>query len=92
VQVLDATGHSVVISDRGAIARPPARLGLDREPAVPVASWAGPWPVDERWWDPASAARVARIQLVDVRGRAYLVAGEMSTDAEPRWLLEGIYD
>ena len=21
--------------------------------------WAGPWPVDERWWDPASARRVA---------------------------------
>jgi protein ImuB len=92
VRVLDATGRSVVISDRGAIARPPARLGLDREASVPVTSWAGPWPVDERWWDPASAARVARIQLVDVNGRAYLVAGEMSATAEPRWLLEGIYD
>jgi len=92
VQVLDATGHSVVISDRGAISHPPARLGLDREAPVPVTSWAGPWPVDERWWDPASAARVARIQLVDVRGRAYLVAGEMTTGREPTWVLEGIYD
>jgi protein ImuB len=92
VQVLDATGRAVVISDRGAIARPPARLGLDREAPVPVTSWAGPWPVDERWWDPASAARVARIQLVDVRGRAYLVAGEMTTGREPTWVLEGIYD
>jgi protein ImuB len=92
IQLLDATGRPVVVSDRGAVARPPSRLGIGREPAVPVTSWAGPWPADERWWDPASAARVARIQLVDVRGRAYLVAGEMTAGQAPAWFLEGIYD
>jgi protein ImuB len=92
VRVLDATGRSVVVSDRGALARPPSRLAIGRAAPVPVTSWAGPWPADERWWDPASAARVARIQLVDVSGRAYLVAGEMAADHEPMWVLEGIYD
>jgi hypothetical protein len=35
---------------------------------------------------------MARLQLVDVRGRAYLVAGEMYRDGVPRWSLEGVYD
>jgi protein ImuB len=71
---------------------------MGREAPVLVTSWAGPWPVDERWWDPAGSSRVVRLQLVDVNGRAYLVAGEMprdeneSTRISPRWSLEGIYD
>jgi protein ImuB len=95
IELFDAGGHAVVVGDRGALLRPPCRIGLRREEPVAVTSWAGPWPADERWWDPASATRVARMQLVDARGRAYLVAGEMTTGAgaaEPRWVLEGIYD
>jgi protein ImuB len=92
VRLLDAVGRSVVVGERGAVLRPPYRLAVRREAPVEVASWAGPWPADERWWDPASAVRVARIQLVDARGRAYLVAGEMAAGAEPQWVLEGIYD
>lgn len=92
VQVLDEGGQPVVITERGAVLRAPARLGVGNEAPVAVTSWAGPWPVDERWWDPASSVRVARLQLVDVRGRAYLVAGEMTGDAGPQWALEGVYD
>jgi protein ImuB len=92
IELFDAGGHAVVVGDRGALLRPPCRIGLRREEPVAVTSWAGPWPADERWWDPASATRVARMQLVDVSGRAYLVAGEMGADSEPRWVLEGIYD
>jgi protein ImuB len=92
VQVLDETGHPVVITERGGLLRPPVRLGVGRESPVAVTSWAGPWPVDERWWDPAESTRVARLQLVDVRGRAYLVAGEMRRADPPRWSLEGVYD
>jgi protein ImuB len=92
VQLLDEGGQSVLVTDRGALLRPPARLGVGSEPPVAVMSWAGPWPVDERWWDPATSARVARLQLVDVRGRAYLVVGEMSRDTGSRWALEGVYD
>jgi len=57
-----------------------------------VTSWAGPWPVDERWWSPDSARRVVRLQIVDVRGRAYLVSGTMSTAAAPRWQVDAVYD
>jgi protein ImuB len=90
--VLDATGHPVVITERGAVLRSPAQVGVGGEPPVAVTSWAGPWPVDERWWDPTSSARVARLQLVDVHGRAFLMAGEMARDQQPRWSLEGVYD
>jgi protein ImuB len=92
VLVLDATGQPVVVSDRGGVVRPPARFGVGADPPVAVTSWAGPWPVDERWWDPAERTRVARLQLVDARGRAYLVAGEMGGADGPRWCLEGVYD
>jgi protein ImuB len=29
-----------------------------------VLSWAGPWPVEERWWDTMRQRRIVRIQLV----------------------------
>ena len=45
--------------------------------------------MDERWWDPAAARQLARMQLVDTAGRAYLVCFDV---AEQHWLLEGIYD
>ncbi|HTW20576.1 MAG TPA: DNA polymerase Y family protein [Mycobacteriales bacterium] len=92
VAVLDEVGQPVVVTERGGLVRPPARIGLGGQPAVAVTSWAGPWPVDERWWDPEQSSRVARLQLVDVRGRAYLVAGEMRRTDRPVWTLEGVYD
>jgi protein ImuB len=91
-RVLDEGGQPVRVSDRGAVLRPPRLLGLGAQPPVAVTSWAGPWPVDERWWDPATSSRVVRLQLVDIHGRAYLVAGEMTRDQAPRWALEGVYD
>ena len=75
---------------RGAAATGPARDG--QRPAgcrdVVGRSVAG----RRASWDPAQSARVARLQLVDVRGRAYLVAGEMHRERPPHWRLEGIYD
>ena len=105
IDVLDEHGHTVTVTERGAVPRPPARLriaadGATAQPpsaqASSVQAWAGPWPVDERWWDPASAVRRARFQLVDTHGRAYLVSCELvsggSEPARPRWLLEAVYD
>jgi hypothetical protein len=33
-----------------------------------------------------------RCQIVDVRGRAYLVTGTMPADQPPRWQVDAIYD
>ncbi|HWB67036.1 MAG TPA: DNA polymerase Y family protein [Mycobacteriales bacterium] len=90
VAVLDDRGRPVVVTDRGGVPAPPSCLTLSGQPLA-ITAWAGPWPVDERWWDSTCARRAARLQLVDVHGRAYLVACELG-GAEPRWSLEGIYD
>ena len=38
-----------------------------------VHSWAGPWPVEERWWDTARARRLARFQVLTGSGRLLLL-------------------
>ncbi|PMR58079.1 DNA repair protein [Verrucosispora sp. ts21] len=97
VQVWDAAGEPVTVSARLAMSAPPARLSIDAtvEALVPVGvgraaeivGWAGPWPVDERWWAPAEARRRARFQVCLADGTALLLAVERG-----RWLLEAIYD
>jgi protein ImuB len=89
-QLLDAARRPVLVTERGAMPAPPALFGMGSD-VTAVSSWAGPWPVDERWWSPDSARRVVRCQIVDVRGRAYLVTGTMGADA-PRWQVDAIYD
>jgi protein ImuB len=90
VQVLDDTGRTVLVTERGSIPNPPARFSLDAGTrSGPITAWAGPWPVDERWWDTDSHQHLVRLQLVDGAGRAYLVCFTM---AERQWLLEAIYD
>jgi len=88
-QLLDAAHRPVVVTERGAMPSPPAIFGFQGSLSA-VTSWAGPWPVDERWWSPESARRVVRCQIVDVRGRAYLVTGTMSP--APSWQVDAIYD
>jgi protein ImuB len=88
-QLLDSARRPVVVTERGAMPAPPAFFGMG-DNVTAVTSWAGPWPVDERWWSPESARRVVRCQIVDVRGRAYLVTGTM--DEPPRWQVDAIYD
>lgn len=95
-QLLDAARRPVLVTERGAMPAPPALFGTGSQLSA-VASWAGPWPVDERWWSPDDARRVVRCQIVDVHGRAYLVSGTMpSTTADdadaPRWQVDAIYD
>ena len=88
VEVLDAHGEPVRVTRRGMFSSYPARLesachGGD------LTWWAGPWPVDERWWDPASAksGHTARAQVLTAPGRAMLLCYR-----QRRWYVEGIYE
>lgn len=90
VQVLDDAGRPVIVTERGAVPMPPARLALRESEVTAVSAWAGPWPVDERWWS-TDAVRRARFQLVDVHGRAYLVSCSMSSGSA-QWQLDALYD
>jgi protein ImuB len=89
-QLLDSGRRPVRVTERGAMPEPPALFGMDGEDVSTVTSWAGPWPVDERWWSAAEARKAVRCQIVDVRGRAFLVTGVMSEP--PRWQVDAIYD
>lgn len=71
-RVTDPDGEPITVSGRCALSGAPAELVLDGEPALDVTGWAGPWPLAERWWDPAAATRMARFQLVTDDGRAWL--------------------
>jgi protein ImuB len=61
--------------------------GGGHESVVEIVDWAGPWPVDERWWAPEEASRRARFQVVLGDGRALLL-----NVADGDWSVEAIYD
>ncbi len=86
-QVLDATGVTVGVTGRGLITAEPATVAVAGGPPSAVVAWCGPWPCEERWWDPATHRRRARIQVVTAGGEAHLLALESG-----RWHVEGTYD
>ena len=86
-EVVDAAGQPLVVSGRGELSAPPARLSVAGDPWVEVVAWAGPWPLEERWWDSASGRRRARLQVVTADGQARLVVLEQG-----RWHVDATYD
>jgi protein ImuB len=86
-EVTDEAGVPVGVTERFVVTGRPARLALAGRPPVEIASWAGPWPADERWWDPPTASSRARFQLVGTDGTAWLVTRDRTG-----WHLEATYD
>jgi len=97
VELFDAQGNPIRVTSRGLFSADPVRLtarGRDDR----LRWWAGPWPVDERWWDQDRTAaglvgRTARAQVLLEGGRgsgpgtALLLCYR-----QRRWHLEGIYE
>lgn len=50
VAVLDAAGSEVGLTERNRLTAEPRRVVTGGGRSRPVAAWAGPWPLDERWW------------------------------------------
>ncbi len=84
--VRDEHGGSVGVDGRGLLRAPPVTLAVGDAPTRPIEGWAGPWPADERWWDPAAHRRRARFQVV-VAATAHLAVVEGG-----RWWIEATYD
>jgi protein ImuB len=84
--VLDAHDDPVGVSGRAQVSAPPAMLRRADGRTSRIASWAGPWPLEERWWSSRSR-RQARFQLVLDDGTALLCAVEGG-----RWQREATYD
>jgi protein ImuB len=85
--VLDGDGRPVVVGGRGQLSAAPVWLRVGSGSPCAVVAWAGPWPADERWWDPAAHRRRARFQMLDETGVARLAVVEAG-----QWWVEADYD
>lgn len=78
----------MTLSGRGLLSAKPGRLQVGASGAwARIVAWAGPWPVDERWWDPDAHQRLARLQVTSEEGVAYLL--KLSGG---QWWIEATYD
>ena len=89
--VVGPAGQPVAVTERGAVTCEPTRFHTGAATGwQPVEAWAGPWPVDEQWWDLGSTqapGRTARFQVVGADGSAWL----MRCDGD-QWWTEAAYD
>jgi protein ImuB len=104
VELFDADGNPVRVTRRGLFSATPARLAAPgcTDPQVAallptgtgagrLSWWAGPWPVDERWWDSGQAktGRTARVQVL-LDGPPDMAM--LLCYRQRRWYLEGVYE
>ncbi len=85
--VTDRDGDPVTVSGRGEASATPWQVTDSAGRSQAVTAWAGPWPLDERWWRPSARRRQARFQLVLDDGSAHLCVLEAG-----RWWREATYD
>jgi protein ImuB len=85
-QVMDEQGETISVGSRGTASARPAQLVVGKGQPQAISAWAGPWPLEERWWD-GGGRRRARFQVCTVDGAAYLLTRERR-----RWWVEAIYD
>jgi protein ImuB len=86
-EVTGAGGEPVGVTGRFLMTAVPERVAVGGGEPVAVDGWAGPWPAEERWWDPDTAARRARLQVQLADGRALLLIVDAG-----RWSVEAEYD
>ena len=87
VTVTDCGGTPVTVSGRGEASAAPQQLTDSAGRSRTVTAWAGPWPLDERWWRPSARRRQARFQIILDDGSAHLCVLESG-----RWQREATYD
>ena len=93
VSVLDDSGQPVEITERHLLTAAPRTVEVDGGRSRKVIAWAGPWPLEERWWANAQAPRSAtRMQVVledagDDQGEVALLVGHEAG----RWWVQGGY-
>jgi protein ImuB len=95
-EVLDEHGETVSVSARGMLSGRPSTLlllsgdhatGWRRGRQRRIIAWAGPWPIEERWWEPGTQRRLARFQVVTDDHDGFLIVAE-----HRRWWVSARYD
>ena len=89
VSVVTATGDQLGLDARGMLSGAPTGFSPTNSllDSRPIRGWAGPWPIDELWWDADRARRAARFQLLDFDGVPWLLVLEGGS-----WWAEARYD
>jgi protein ImuB len=87
VVVTDSDGKPVTVTGRCVVSAPLTWLRVGQQSPVAIAGWAGPWPLDVRWWDRLTTRRRARFQIATVDGAGFLLVCETG-----RWSIEALYD
>lgn len=90
VRLVDAVGDDVVVTGRHEFTSLPVavEVGAVRSEVVRVA---GPWPVEERWWDPRRRKRQARAQVL-VRNPTSGMGVLLLVAEGGSWSIVGRYD
>jgi protein ImuB len=74
-EVVGATGRQVLVDEGHLLTEAPVRLVVADGQPEQVWAWAGPWPIDQRWWDQDTGWRGSHLQvLVAAEGGAGEVA------------------
>lgn len=89
--VRDALDVDVTVGGRHELTGVPASVRCG-ELTYRVVSWAGPWPVEERWWDPRRRRRMARLQVLveDPRTSAQHVL--LLVIENKKWVVSALYN
>jgi protein ImuB len=85
--VTDPDGMPVTVTGRCAVTAPLSWLRVGQQPPAAITGWAGPWPLDVRWWDRLTPRRRARFQIATADGAGLLLMCENG-----RWSVEALYD
>lgn len=85
-ELTDAAGAPVHLRAADLLSAPPARVAIDGGAPLAVEEWAGPWPLNQRWWT-AEATAASHLQVVADGGLALLLVTRAG-----RWWVAGLYD
>lgn len=92
VEVFDALLNPVVVTARHELSHMPATVIDQHGHRWDVLTWAGPWPIEERWWDSQRRKRHARVQVL-VQKHGSVDQGQvwlLSTQSR-QWYIVGLY-
>ena len=85
-ELRDAAGAPVLLNAPDVLSAPPHEVEVDGGSPRAVRAWAGPWPLQQRWWTPDAVAG-SRVQITTADGEALLLLV-----SEGRWWVTGVYD
>jgi protein ImuB len=64
VELRAVDGVDVGVTGRYRLSAIPNTIAISGRPDRVVTDWAGPWPVEQRFWEPATAQRLAYLQVL----------------------------